>query len=156
MKWFAGIAFATSLIVMPVVAHSDSAPIDTKADIQKLAVTWMDAYNKKDATTIAKMYTNDAVFSNPGWTASGRAAIEDSFNKEIAAGIFTSMTSITVDQSERVGDLNYSRGSWTAGMRGPDGKDVPVNGHWLIVGKCQGQDCLALIHNVNMALPPPK
>ena len=66
MKWFAGIAFATSLIVMPVVAHSDSAPIDTKADIQKLAIIWMNAYNSQDAAGVAKMYAPDATVSGPG------------------------------------------------------------------------------------------
>ena len=155
MNWFAGIAFATSLIVMPAVAHAESAPIDTKVEIQKIATEWMNAYNKKDAATIGQIYTDDAIFSNPGWTASGRAAIQESLGKEFAADIFK-YTSITVDQSQRVGDLNYSQGTWTADMKGPDGKNLPVNGHWLIVSKCQGQKCLALIHNGNVAMPPPK
>lgn len=155
MKWFAGIALASSLMVMPAVGYAQSAPVDMKADFQKLATAWMDAYNKKDAATIAQMYTDDAVFSNPGWTASGRAAIEQALNKEFAVGIFK-YTSIVVDQSQRVGDLTYSRGTWNADMIGQEGKDVPVGGHWLIVGKCQDQNCLALIHTGNMAMPPAK
>ena len=55
-----------------------------------------------------------------------------------------------------IGDMTYSRGTWAANMKVPDGKDVPVNGHWLIVGKCQDQICLAMIHNGNMAMPSPK
>jgi hypothetical protein len=74
MKWFAVIAFTASLIVIPAVGHAENAPIDTKADVQKLAEQWTDAYNKKDAATIAKMYTDDAVISFDQWTASGRAA----------------------------------------------------------------------------------
>ena len=70
----------------------------------------MNAYNKKDAATIANMYTNDGTFSNPGWTASGRTAIEDALNKEFALGIFK-YTSITVDQAQRIGDMTYSRGT---------------------------------------------
>ena len=76
MKWFAGIALTTLLIVMPAVAQN--APIDTRADVQKLAGQWMDAYNKKDAAAVANMYTDDAVVSFPQWTVSGRTAIEDS------------------------------------------------------------------------------
>ena len=64
---------------------------------------------------------------NPGWTASGRAAIQESLGKEFAADIFK-YTSIIVDQSQRVGDLNYSQGTYTADMKGPDGKNLPVNG----------------------------
>ncbi len=75
------------------------------------------------------------IFSTAAWTASGRTAIADALNKEFALGI--KMDSITVDQAQRIGDISYSQGTWTADMKGPDGKDVPVNGHWLIVAKCQ-------------------
>ncbi len=156
MKWFAGIALATSLIVVPAVAHAQSAPVDTKADIQKVATDWMNAYNKKDVATIGQMYADDGVFSNPGWTASGRTAIEESLKKDMAAGVFSSVTSITVDQSHRVGDLNYAAGAWTAETKGPDGKDVPVGGHWAVVSQYKDGHYLALVHNSNMALPPPK
>jgi uncharacterized protein (TIGR02246 family) len=154
MKWFAEIALATSLIVMPAVAHAENAPIDTKADVQNLAGQWMDAYNKKDAATIAKMYTDDAVVSFDQWTASGRAALQDAFDKEFTAD--TKFTAITVDQSQRIGDLMYARGTWGADAKGPDGKTMAVNGHWLTVGRCQGQTCLIAIHNGNTAMPPPK
>jgi hypothetical protein len=33
---------------------------------------------------------------------------------------------------------------------------VPVDGHWLAVSKCEGTNCLMMIHNFNMAMPPPK
>jgi ketosteroid isomerase-like protein len=114
----------------------------------------MDAYNKKDAATIAKMYTDDAVVSFDQWTASGRAALQDAFDKEFPAD--TKFTAITVDQSQRIGDLMYARGTWGADAKGPDGKTMAVNGHWLTVGRCQGQTCLIAIHNGNTAMPPPK
>ena len=99
MKWFAGIAFATSLIVMPAVALTENAPIDTKADVQKLAAQWMDAYNKKDAATIAKMYTDDALVSFDQWTASGSAALQDAFNKEFPADTGSSLQSRLINRS---------------------------------------------------------
>jgi hypothetical protein len=37
--------------------------------------------------TVAKMYAEDGLFSGPGWTASGRAAIEEGFKKDIGAGV---------------------------------------------------------------------
>ena len=51
MKWLVGITFATSLLVMPAAAHAETA-MDTKADIQKVAIDWMNAYNKKNAAAI--------------------------------------------------------------------------------------------------------
>jgi hypothetical protein len=62
MKWLAGIAVAASLMVTPTVVLAQ-APVDTKAEVQKLASVWMDAYNKQDAATIAQMYGDDAVLS---------------------------------------------------------------------------------------------
>jgi uncharacterized protein (TIGR02246 family) len=154
MKSLAGIAFAASLILIPSVGHTENAAIDTKADVQKLAAQWMDAYNAKDAATIAKMYTDDAVVSFSQWTTSGRAALQDALSKEFAADV--KFTAITVDQSERFGDVNVARGTWTADAKGPDGKTIPVNGHWVSVGMCQGQTCLMSVHNGNTAMPPPK
>jgi ketosteroid isomerase-like protein len=154
MKWFTKIAVAISLMIAGPVAHAQTT--DTKADTQKSADEWMSAYNKKDAATIAKMYGDNAVFSGPGWTASSRAAIQDALTKEIASGAFSRLTAITVDQSQRVGDMNYSSGSWSADMKGPDGKDMPVGGHWLIVSEYKNGVYTALVHNTNMALPPPK
>ena len=152
MKWCVGIALASSLIAIPAVAPAQS-PIDTTAQIQQAANNRMKAYNNKDATTIAKMYTEDAIYSNPGWTASGRAAIIDGLNKDFAIFKFAN---IVVEQGQRLGDMSYSRGTWKATMTGPDGKDVPVDGHWLTVEKCQGQDCFIMVHNINVAMPPPK
>ena len=154
MKWFGGMALAALLMVLPSVAGAQ-APVDTKADTQNIAKMWMDAYNNKDAATLAKMYTEDAVFSGAVWTASGRVAIEAGFKKDIDAGVLK-MSSITVDQSQRVGDINYSWGVWTADMKTPDGKEVPVQGHWSVVGRCQGANCLALNHTSNMVMPPAK
>jgi len=153
MKWFAGIAFATSLLVIPAVAQAENAAVDTKADIQKVAIDWMNAYNKKDAATIAQMYTDDAVVSFAQWTVAGRAAIQDAFNKEFSADI--KFSSIMVDQSQRIGDLMYARGTWAADGKSPDGKAMQIGGHWVTVGRCQGQACLIAIHNGNTAMPPP-
>ena len=156
MKWLGGMALAAALMMIAPVAHAQTAALDTKADIQKTAAEWMNAYNNKDAAAIAAMYVDDAVFSNPGWTASGRAAIEDGLKKDMAAGAFSRVNSITADQSHRVGDLNYASGAWTADAKGPDGKDVPVGGHWLVVSQYRDGHYQIVLHNSNMALPPQK
>ena len=62
MKALFAIALAVALTTAPV-AYSQT--VDTQADILKAATEWMDAYNKKDATTVAKLYSTDAVLSSP-------------------------------------------------------------------------------------------
>jgi ketosteroid isomerase-like protein len=152
MKALFAIALAVALTTAPV-AYSQT--VDTQADILKAATEWMDAYNKKDATTVAKLYSADAVLSSPGWTAAGRAAIEDGLKKDMAVGVFSRVTSITVDQSHRVGDLVYAMGAWTAQMN-QGGKDVAVGGHWLSVSQYHDGQYSMMMHNINMALPPPQ
>ena len=153
MKWFVGMAF-TTFIAISAIAHAQNYQSDITADVQKLANDWMNAYNNKDAATVANTYAEGGIFSNSNWTASGRTAIADALNKEFALGV--KMTAIIVDQSQRIGDMAYSRGTWAADAKSPDGKNVSVNGHWLTVAKCQGQMCLMTVHNSNTAMPPPK
>jgi ketosteroid isomerase-like protein len=150
MKASFAIVLAGALTMAPI-AYSQT--VDTQADILKAATEWMDAYNKKDATAVAKLYSSDAVVSSPRWTATGRAAIEDGLTKDMAAGAFTRITSITVDQSHRVGDLVYAMGAWTAEMK-QGGKDVAVSGHWLSVSQYHDGKYSMMMHNMNMALPP--
>jgi hypothetical protein len=53
-----------------------------------------------------------------------------------------------------------SRGTWAAEMKTPDGKTMPISGHWLIVGACQGgqggSSCLISQHVGNTNMPPPQ
>jgi ketosteroid isomerase-like protein len=143
---------AVALTTAPV-AYSQT--VDTQADILKAATEWMNAYNNKDATAVAKLYSTDAVVSSPGWTATGRAAIEDGLKKDMTAGSFSRVTSITVDQSHRVGDLVYAMGAWSAVMN-QGGKDVAVNGHWLSVSQFHDGKYSMMMHNMNIALPSPQ
>jgi uncharacterized protein (TIGR02246 family) len=138
---------------MPSVGYAEQAS-DTKAFVQKVADDWMNAYNKGDAATIAQMYADDGLVSFSQWTVSGRGAIQEAFTKEFGAGV--KFSSIMVDQSKRAGDLMYAQGTWAAEAKGPDGKTMPLSGHWLSVSKCQGENCQMMIHNGNTAMPPPK
>ena len=130
MKWVMGMALAASLMVMPALAHAQSAPVGTKADIQQIATDWMNAYNKQDAATIAQMSPKTHFSPLPDGLLTVGATIQEALKQDIAGG--GKVTAITVDQSHRVGDLNYSAGAWTANMKGPDGKEAPVGGHWTV------------------------
>jgi ketosteroid isomerase-like protein len=106
-------------MVVSVMAMAES-PIDTKADVQKAADQYMAAYNNRDAAALGKMHSDDASVSLSQWTVQGRPAIEAAFTKEFGAGV--QFTNITVEQSQRTGDINVSRGTWAAEMKGPMAK----------------------------------
>jgi ketosteroid isomerase-like protein len=150
---FVAAALAAALM-MASAAHCQTAAVDTKADFEVLATDWLSAYNQKDVSKIGNMYSEQAVVSLAPWTASGRQAIEEHLKQDIAHEAPYRMTSITVDQSRRMGELNYASGTWAAELK-QDGKDVPVGGHWLIVAQYRDGKYQFLIHNSNMALPPP-
>lgn len=80
MRWFAGMTFAVSLIATPAVALAQAA-IDTKADTQKLADEWKNAYNQKDAAKIARMYAANGVLlwsrMDGVWARSDRRRIQE-------------------------------------------------------------------------------
>jgi uncharacterized protein (TIGR02246 family) len=128
--------------------------MDDKTDMQKLATQWMESYNKRDSAALAAAYAPDALLSFTVWTAAGRAAIQEGFAKEFAA-VDVKITTINVDQAQRLGDWQHSRGTWAGEIKTPDGKTTPMNGHWLIIGTCQGQTCLIGSHVANTDMPPP-
>jgi hypothetical protein len=55
--------------------------------------------------------------------------------------------SILTDTAERIGDISM------ATAQGPDRKEQPANGHWLIIGKYHGEDCWISYDFVNMPVP---
>jgi ketosteroid isomerase-like protein len=102
--------------------------VDTKADCNKGADVWRAAYNSRDADALANMYDAKAgMYSNVFWTATGHDAILAGFKAEMSSA--ATITSIVCDQSSMAGAKVVSDGTWTATMKGPDGKDVSAQGH---------------------------
>jgi uncharacterized protein (TIGR02246 family) len=147
MKRFTGIAVAV-LLGIPATVAAQTSTDDAKA-IQRAAEQWMAAYNAGDPAAVAKMYSEDARLSTAMGTVDGRPAIEQYLKNEMAAGV--KMQNITVEKSQRFGDVDYSQGTFTA--TGPAGQ---ITGHWLTFGKCSGDVCTIQSHNSNALLPPPK
>lgn len=142
---------STAYVILTSLAFGQG--VDTKADITKAADEWKADYNKGDAAAIANMYADTALYSSQAFTATGKNAIEDGMKKDMAGG--AKLTSITVDQSNRDGALNYADGAWTAEVKGPDGKPITIGGHWLSVSQYKDGKYAFLLHNVNMQMPPP-
>jgi uncharacterized protein (TIGR02246 family) len=125
-----------ALLAIPAAVTAQTGTDQTKA-IQKAADQWMAAYNAGDAAAVAKMYTEDARLSTAMGTSDGRPAIEQYLKNEIGAGV--KMQNITVENSQRFGDVAYSQGTFTA--TAPQGQ---VTGHWLSFAKCSGMATVAM------------
>jgi hypothetical protein len=65
--------------VLTLMSVTHAQTMDVKKDAQKVAQTWMDAFNNKDFATVANMYSDDGVFSNQWFTEVGQQAIGKAF-----------------------------------------------------------------------------
>jgi ketosteroid isomerase-like protein len=146
-----------SMIVMAAAMLLSSSAyaqaVDSKADCNKFAEVWRTAYNNRDADALANMYdAKDGTYSTPFWTATGHDAILAGFKAEMSSP--GTVTSIVCDHSSMSGAKSVSDGAWTATLKGPDGKDVSVQGHWMSASETRDGKNVMLAHVSNMQMPP--
>ena len=141
------------------IALSSSAALAGPKDMAlcgKLADAWKTAYDNKDAAAVAAMYDPaKGLYSNPFWTATGAAGIEGGLKADFALG--ANFSDITCEAAERAGTLLVAHGTYVASATGPDGKAMPMRGHWFATAQDKGAGkYLMMTHNANYQLPPPK
>jgi len=128
---------------------------DAKAACNKDAEAWRMTYNNHDADALANMYEAKAgMFSSEFWTGTGHDAILAGFKAQMSAG--GPVTSIICDHSNKTGATIVSDGAWAATMKGPDGKDAPVQGHWMAMTETRNGKDVVLVHISNMQMPQPQ
>jgi len=138
-----------------LLSSSAFAQTDTKADCMKGVDVWRTAYNNRDANALANMYdAKVGLYSTPWWTATGHDAILAGFKADMSSAV--TVTSIICDHSSMTGATAVSDGTWTATMKGPDGKDVSVQGHWMSTSEPRGGAYIILTHVSNMQMPQPQ
>jgi hypothetical protein len=54
------------------------------------------------------------------------------------------------------GATTVSDGTWTATMKGQEGKDVSVQGHWMATYETRDGKNVLLVHVSNMQMPQPQ
>jgi len=129
--------------------------VDAKADCNKTADVWRTAYNNRDAGALANMYDAKAgTYSDPSFTATGHDAILAGFKAEMTSA--GTLASIVCDHSSMTGATTVSGGPWTGTMKGPDGKDVSVQGHWMSAGETRDGKYVILGDVINMQMPQPQ
>jgi ketosteroid isomerase-like protein len=131
--------------------------VDTKAECNKATEVWRTAYNNRDADALAGIYDAKAgMYSTPWWTATGHDALLAGFKADVSSA--ATITSIVCDHSSVIGatTVSVSDGTWTAMMKGPDGKDVSAQGHWMATSETRKGKNVTLVHVSNMQMPQPQ
>jgi uncharacterized protein (TIGR02246 family) len=138
---------ASSSAMMPAANTADA-----KAAIAKLRDDWIAAANKKDAATVAGVYTDDAVFvSTESPVAKGRTAIQAAFAKSFPV---SSNLRVNSEKTEISGDIGYDYGTYTWYVTPPKGKAGDVSGNYLVTFKRQSDGSWKISEHVSTT--PPK
>jgi uncharacterized protein (TIGR02246 family) len=137
-------------IALPAAAQQLSEQEARKA-MQSIVEVWVNAAQKKDAATIASLYTEKSIRVTPDGVLNGRAAIQQ--NLEEGLKVFSNI-SIKLDQVRVLGnDAIESSGTWSGVLQSPNGP-VPVNGYWGATDIREGGTWKADLDVYNMATPP--
>ena len=119
-------------------ASAQQSHLDMRRQIEQLAATFSERYNKQDAGAIANMFTKDAVRVTSGNSAPsvGPQAIEKIFKTQFESGF--RHIDLVIDQVSPFGtDAAITVGRYEITGRGQDGP-LKVDGRWTEVEVREG------------------
>ena len=127
------------LVILPAGSPSaQQSHLDTRYQIEQMAATFTEHYNKQDAAALASMFTKDALRVSSDGTAvsAGPQAIEESFNTQFKAGL--AHIELVVDQVSPFGaDAAVTIGKYQLTGQGRSGP-LKMDGHWTEVEVREG------------------
>lgn len=138
MRQFTRLAVLGSMLAIAMPALAGETP-PSEADRQAIANLPKQhdaALNRKDAASVAALFTDDAVIIPPGRPFAGRDAIRQDLEQGIKKG-FADHAS-TVDQIHVSGDLAWTTGEWSMTAPGPDNSRRKVHGNYSTVEQREG------------------
>src|SRR6476646_7916836 len=131
--------FAVILGTFPAAsASAQQSHLDTRRQIEQLAATFSERYNKQDAGAIASMFTKDAVRVTSGISGPsvGPQAIEVTFKTQFESGF--RHIDLVIDQVSPFGkDAAVTVGTYQITGRGQGGP-LKVDGRWTEVEVREG------------------
>ena len=131
--------FAVILGTFPAAAASaQQSHLDMRRQIEQLAATFSERYNKQDAGAIASMFTKDAVRVTSGGSAAsvGPQAIEETFKTQFESGF--RHIDLAIDQVSPFGtDAAITVGAYQIIGQGQGGP-LKVGGRWTEVEVREG------------------
>lgn len=152
MKRLTGVLCAVSCLAFAAGASAQAS--DPALD--KLARSYEAAWAKGDAAAVAAHYTENAISVGSAGVQEGRAAVQASLAKSFAGPWKGTTLVVHVGKSQPLGpDTLINEGTYdVVGVKGPDGKPVPVHGSYLNTVVKKGGAYLVAGH-MAFAPPPP-
>lgn len=163
---FTAAAVAACFLFCAGCASSGAAPgsrsdVEAQQDIQDMHSALLKAYNAKDASGIAALYTDDAVLMPPNLaTVKSKIAVEDFMHQMLVPPMSGMLLNYT--ETNVCGDNAYSYGYYTMlganGVTVDRGKFVEIlrnEGGWKISRDIWNSDIVAAAANSAPATPAP-
>jgi uncharacterized protein (TIGR02246 family) len=126
----------------------------TDPTLSKLTKEYMAAFNAKDATKVAALYTEDATLNAPNEPAAhGRKGVQAWAQKNFDQGVSNFV--LTPTESAISGNIAYEAGTYAITIAAPGQKPVTDKGKYVIVLKQTGGKWLIAHDIYNSDLPPP-
>ena len=133
-RWIFAVVLA---IVHSASASAQQSNLDTRGQIEQLAATFSERYNKQDAAAIASMFTKDAVRVTSESAASvGPRSIEESLETQFKIGF--RHIDLAIDQVSSLGtDAAITVGAYQTTGQGQGGP-LKMEGRWTEVDVREG------------------
>jgi uncharacterized protein (TIGR02246 family) len=144
------VAATILFVTMPAFAQ-DKSGTEAKLHVEKLLLPYKEAFKKKDADALSKMFAVDGILVTiTGQEIDGRAQIEQAFT-----GAFKQLGDITtydetVDRARPMGD-----GIWAIGHAAISGTTGSINNHWVKVYVPENGDLKIGLLHLGVNVPPP-
>ena len=126
--------FVASVVVTSLVMVCAAFAQAPDPAMEKLRTDYERAWQKADAKAIAALYTDSGILvDSAGVVVHGRAAIEKAQAANFAGPFKGTTLAITVGVSQSVTpNVSVNEGTYTvSGVMGPDGKPLPLSGHYV-------------------------
>jgi uncharacterized protein (TIGR02246 family) len=105
-----------------------------KAEVLTMAEEWKAAFQAKDASKVAALYAEDAVWINPEGTFHGAGDIKSELQKMMDRG--DTVETIVTSKAPHSGDIGYAEGTYSGtAPAGKDGAQTPARGSWVVTLK---------------------
>jgi ketosteroid isomerase-like protein len=151
---------AVSFALPALGQQQDTPEPQTVARLDELSEKYDQADNKADASAMAALFTDDAVFVTDRGPIKGRQAIKKWF-----ADLYQAFPSCThnskpdQDASHMIGtsgDRAWTAGGWSLALQAKSGDPIPLKGYWSAIEVRDGNDWKfqMLAWNMTPALPP--
>jgi ketosteroid isomerase-like protein len=144
---------------LPTFAQQTSKPDpELRKQVVALVKKYDDAINANEASAVAAVYTDDAIYLPDTGPINGREAIQKAFVDLFQKVHFSNNLTIVDENSPHImgkdGNEIWSTGAWSATLKGENWGPVPIKGFWSVIHRRQGDDLKIVVLTGNVTPAP--